>query len=257
MLNERILKAGDLAEFSLAFVVNNLKTGESVSYNENAVVPAASLIKIPVMAEIFRRVKSGTLSMRRRIWVTEADKVPYSIISLLESGNHYSIHDLITFMIVLSDNTAANVLIDIAGFDPIYDLIRSLNLKDTILRRKMMDFQAGNAGRENYTTARDMSRLLELLYRGEVVDQESSASMLEIMKQQQDRTMMRLYIPDQTVIAHKTGELDHVSHEAGIVYHGSGDYILVVLTWDAPNNMVTRQSIGQIAKIVYDYFTEK
>jgi beta-lactamase class A len=77
------------------------------------------------------------------------------------------------------------------------------------------------------------------------------------MKKQLDRSMMRLHIPDDTVIAHKNGELDRLSHEAGIVYHETGDYILVVFIWDAVNNNLARQSIGQIAKVVDDYFTEK
>jgi beta-lactamase class A len=257
MLKERVLQAMDLTKFKCAFMIKNLKTGECGSYNENAMVAAASLIKIPIMAEIFRQVKAGKLSLRQRIEVEDADKVPYSILTMLETGNDYSIHDLLTLMIVQSDNTAANLLIDIAGFDAVNDLMGSFNLKNTILRRKMMDLEAGKAGRENVTSAQDMARLLELLYRGEVIDEATSAYMIEIMKKQLDRSMMRLHIPDDTVIAHKNGELDRLSHEAGIVYHETGDYILAVFIWDAVNNNLARQSIGQIAKVVDDYFTEK
>ena len=100
----------------------------------------------------------------------------------------------------------------------------------------MMDTSARDAGKENLTTAQDMARLMELLYRGELLDQEISAYIIDMMKKQLDTSMMRLYIPDQTVIAHKTGELDCLSHEAGIVYHEKGDYIFVVLIWDAITN---------------------
>lgn len=257
MLKERVLQTMDLTKFKCAFMIKNLKNGERCSCGENAIVTAASLIKIPVMAEILRRVKAGGLSLRQRIKVKDADKVPYSILTMLETGNDYSLHDLLTLMIVQSDNTAANLLIDIAGFDAVNDLMDFLNLKNTILQRKMMDFHAVKAGRENVTSAQDMVRLLELLYRGELIDEAASAYMIETMKKQLDRSMMRLHIPDETVIAHKTGELDCLSHEAGIVYHETGDYILVVLIWNAINNNLARQSIGQIAKVVYDYFTEK
>ena len=257
MLISQLFQAVDLTKIHVAFVIKNLKTGESVSHHENEVVKSASLIKIPIMAEVFRRVKDGKLTLQRRIAVTEADKVDGSILSMLETGNQYSIKDLLTLMIVQSDNTAANLLIDNLGLDEINELIRCLDLKNTMLRRKMMDFQAGSAGRENVTTAGDMARLLELLYQGAVIDKTASADMLEIMKQQRDRSMMRLFIPDETVIAHKTGELDGLAHDAGIVFHPSGDYILVVFTWGALHNMVARQSIGLIARAAYDYFTEK
>lgn len=257
MLEKLVLQAVDFTKLKCAFMIKNFKTGKYVSYNENAMVPAASLIKIPIMAEILRRVKAGQLSLKQRISVKEADKVPFSILSMLETGNNYSINDLLTLMIVQSDNTAANILIDIVGISAINELLNHLNLESTILRRKMMDFDARKAGKENFTNARDTARLLELLYRGEVVDETTSAYIIEIMKKQLDHCMMRLYIPDETVIAHKTGELDRLSHEAGIVYHEYGDYIFVVLIWDAASNNLARQSIGQISKTVYDYFREK
>ncbi len=257
MLEKLVFQVIDFTKLKCAFMIKNLKTEKYVSYNENAVVPAASLIKIPIMAEILRRVKAGQLSLKQRILVKEADKVPFSILSMLETGNTYSISDLLTLMIVQSDNTAANILIDIAGISAINELINHLNLESTILQRKMMDLTAGKTGRENLTNGRDMVRLLELLYRGEVVDETTSAYMIEIMKKQLDHRMMRLYIPDETVIAHKTGELDRLNHEAGIVYHEYGDYIFVVLIWDAVSNNLARQSIGQISKTVYDYFREK
>jgi beta-lactamase class A len=257
MLNEHIFQASDFRQFNGAFVINHLKTGEYASYNESTLVPAASLIKIPIMAEVLRLAKSGELSLRQRIRVTEADKVPFSILSMLETGNEYSVHDLLTLMIVQSDNTAANLLIDIAGFDKINGFIGELNLKNTTLRRKMMDVQARKAGRENETSAFDMALFMELLYRGKVIDAAASTSIVELMKKQLDHTMMRLYIPDETVIAHKTGELEGLAHEAGIVYHPTGDWIFVVLIWKAGTNMLARQAVGRIAKVVYDYFTEK
>jgi beta-lactamase class A len=87
-----------------------------------------------------------------------------------------------------------------------------------------------------------------------VLDKESSSLMIDILKKQLDTTMMMLNIPDETVVAHKTGELDYIDHEAGIVYLDNNDYIFCVLVWDAITNNYARQSIGQISKVVYDYF---
>jgi beta-lactamase class A len=255
MLNELIWQSTDFTKFKCAFVIKNLKTGVPISYHEKVIVPAASLIKIPIMIEILRQVKADELSLKQRIVVNQTDKISGSILTLLETGNSYSINDLLTLMIVQSDNTAANLLIDLAGIAAIDRLIGSLDLKDTILQRRMLDQAAAKAGRENLTTAADMGRLFELLYQGEVLDRANSVAMLETMKNQLDLSMMRLYLPDETVIAHKTGELDFLSHDAGIVYRQNGDYILVVLIWDAVTNNFARQAIGLISKIVYDYFT--
>lgn len=257
MLKQRILKAIDSTRLNCAFVVKHLGTGAVAAFRENETVPSASLIKIAVAAEILSRAQRGELSLQQRIAVDDADKVPYSILTLLESGNSYSLHDLLTLMIVQSDNTAANLLIATAGMDRINRFCRDADLHGTILQRKMMDAAARKAGRENITTAADMARLLELLYRAELADPACGAHLLEIMKQQLDMSMMRLHLPDDTVVAHKTGELEGLAHEAGIVYHAAGDYIFVVLLWGAVTNYEARQTSGAVSKIVYDYFTEE
>lgn len=254
MLKERILKSIDFKKMKCAFVVKNLKTGECGAFNENEVVPSASLIKVFIMAEILKQVNEGKLSLKQRIVVDEKVKVPFSILTMLETNNSYSLLDVITLMIVQSDNTAANILMDIAGMNNVNELIKSLNFKNTILQRKMMDFNAQKENKENLTTASDMAKMMELLYKGEVLNKESSAFMIDILKKQLDTTMMMLNIPDETVVAHKTGELDYLDHEAGIVYLNNVDYIFCVLVWDAISNNYARQSLGSISKVVYDYF---
>jgi beta-lactamase class A len=255
MLQKLILQATDLAELDCALVVKNLLTGECASYNPRKRMPSASLIKLPIMAEIIRQVKTGKLRLQQRVAVKAEDKVAYSILTLLETDNNYSLQDLLTLMIIQSDNTATNILIDMAGMAEINRLCNDMALPDTILQRKMMDWNARQAGRENYTSALDMATFLDSLYRGEILDKASCMYMIEIMKKQLDNSMMRLYIPDETVIAHKTGELDGLAHEAGIVYHEKGDYLFVVLTWNAFTNNEARQAIGKISETAYNYFT--
>jgi beta-lactamase class A len=253
MLQQFILQVIDFQKLNCAFVVKNLQTGECASYNSEARVPSASLIKLAVMAESVRQVKEGKLNLKQRLVVREEDKADFSILTLLATGNSYTLRDLLTLTIVQSDNTAANMLIDLTGMTEINKFCNDLGLKDTVLRRKMMDDEARKAGRENYTTAADMARFLELLYQGKLLDPESCNLMIEIMKKQLDNTMIRLYIPDDTVAAHKTGELEGVSHEAGIVYHDKADFIFVMLVWDALSGNDARQTIGRAAETVYNY----
>lgn len=257
MLKDDILKSIDLKKARFAFVIKNLRTDECISYNEKKIVPSASLIKIPVMAEIMRQIKEGKLSLKQRIRVGRDVKVPFSILTMLEDDNQYSLNDIMTLMIVQSDNTAANILIDLAGMDNVNNLIKMMGLEDTILQRKMMDYNARKEGRENLTTALDMAKIMELLYKGEVIDKKSSDHMLDIMKKQLDTSMMMLNIPDETVVAHKTGELDYLEHDAGIVYLKDMEYIFCVLVWDAVTNNYARQAIGSISEVVYNYFVKE
>ena len=255
MLQKLILQAVDFKKMNCAFIIKSLGTGEAATYNPDQKIPSASLIKLPIMAETIRQVKEGKLRLQERLGVKAEDKVAFSILTMLETGNQYSLQDLLTLMIVQSDNTAANILIHKVGMDNINDFCIDYKMRNTVLERKMMDTQARKAGRENFTSAADMAGFMERLYLGEIIDRASSTYMLEIMKKQLENSMMRLYIPDETLIAHKTGELDGISHEAGIVYLEKNDYIFVVSIWNALSNNEARQTIGKISKIVYDYFS--
>ncbi|ADK14707.1 serine hydrolase [Clostridium autoethanogenum] len=254
MLYEKILNAIDLKKLNCAFVIENLKTGEKIAYNENVVVSSASLIKIPIMMEILNQVKEGKLSLKQRITVEDDVKVPFSILNLLESGNSYTLKDVITLMIIQSDNTAANILMDLAGMDNVNNYIKDLEIKNTVLQRKMLDSKARKEGRENKTTAADMAKFFEIIYKGEKAKEFYSVIMKNILTSQLDNSVMRLNIPDDIRIAHKTGDLNGISHDAGIVYLPNVDYIFCGLTWDAVTNNFARETIGKISKIAYDYF---
>ena len=254
MLLEKLLSSFDSKKIKCAFVIKNLKTGEKIFYNENVVVPSASLIKIPIMMETLNQVRSGKLSLSDRIIVQDSMKVPFSILNLLENGNSYSLKDILTLMIIQSDNTAANILMDLVGMDNVNNYINGLGLTNTILQRKMMDASARKEGRENKTTALEMAELLELVYNSSNSNDFYGTIMNNILLNQLDNSMMRVNIPDDIVIAHKTGDLDGISHDVGIVYLENVDYIFASLTWDAVSNNYARETIGKLSKVAYDYF---
>lgn len=254
MLKDLILKAIDFKRMDCAFFIKNLSTSEVITFGENAVVSSASLIKIPIMGEVLRQAGQGVLSLEQRLTVNEEDKVPFSILRELTTGNSYSLRDVITLMIIQSDNTATNMLIDLAGMNNINEFIRNNGMNSTVLGRKMMDFNARAEGRDNYTTALDMAKILEKIYMGELVSSGSSTLMMNILKRQLDNSMMRLFIPEDTVIAHKTGGLTGIEHDAGIVFTEVCDYIFCVLTWNSDSTYFSRETVGRISRIVYDYF---
>lgn len=234
--------------------IKDLKTGEACCINEKEVVSSASIIKLFIMGKAFELAGIGKLNLDDRILIDKRNRVPYSIIYVLDDKNTYTIKDLITLMIIQSDNTATNQLIDMLGMEIINEFIIDLGFKHTVLRRKMMDIEARAAGRDNYTTAQEVAEYLELLYNGQLINREYSDKMLDIMKLQLDNSMMRVNIPEEIVIAHKTGNLTNINHDAGIVYTEDKNYIFTMMTFDAVSDNYARNVIGEVSKITYDYF---
>lgn len=256
MLREELIRYQELLDVQSAFVIRNLSTGETVTYNENLIVPSASLIKVPVMIEAFRQIKSGMLAPDLRLSVDPNEIVAFSVLEFLDNNNTYTLLDLIKLMIIYSDNTAANILINFLGMNNVNTCIRELGLQETTLQRKMMDTVSRKQGKENLTTAGEMADLMERLYRGEIIDNTYSKQMLDIMKGQADECMMRVDLPDEITIARKSGELENLDHEIAIVYGSHCDYLYIFFVWDTKSNNDARQILQRTSKIVFDYFDQ-
>lgn len=253
MLESKIREYIETQKGDIAVVVKNLTTNEEIKINENFVFPSASTIKISILSELFNKINEGAFDFNETVETTEDMKTGGDgILKELDSGHKFTLKELATLMIILSDNTATNMLINLLGMDPINSTIQRLGLTNTKLQRKMMDSQAAGEGRDNLITANDLARILELIYRGENVNKEYSDIMLDILKRQQVRGRLDLYLPEDVVIAHKTGDLDYLEHDAGIVYLPEKEYLICVLTNKTETNKDGREIIGMISKFVYD-----
>ena len=213
-------------------------------------IPSASTIKVLIMARLFERLAAGELKPGQLVTVPKTAKIPGGIIYELDAET-YTLKDLITLMIALSDNTATNILIDLAGFDQTNALARKLGLPQTRLQRKMLDFAAAKAGRQNYTSADDMTRLFDLIAQGRVVSPEASAAMIDVLKRQQDNHSFKRYLSEDLVVAHKSGWLDGLELESGVFFLPDGEYVLTVFTWDWPDNGSARDFIGAFTRDWY------
>lgn len=172
MLKEDVLKSFEGLKGKVSIVLKDLKNKDLIyELNSERVVPSASTIKILIMIEALNQILLGKHHLDEIICTKQNDRVEYSIISELD-GYCYTFKDLITLMIIISDNTATNVLIDLLGFDSINNMALKLGLKETRLRRKMMDFEAAKLGRQNTTTTMDMAILMELLYNSSILDED-------------------------------------------------------------------------------------
>ena len=253
MLKNVILEFMKNKNLKYSIVIKDLKSSVICNINGGKVVPSASIIKLFIMAKTFQLVSYGELDLKDRISINKEERVPYSIIYVLDERNTYTIKDLITLMIIQSDNTAANQLIHMLGIENINEFIRVLGCEITILKRKMMDFDARLLGLDNYTTAQDVSKLLELMDKGELISKTYSDIMIKIMKMQMDNSMMKINLEEGIIVAHKTGDLPNIKHDVGVVYTEHKDYIFTMLTWNATSDNYARDIIGKVSKISYDY----
>ena len=200
--------------------VENLATGETYAHNADDPIEAASVIKLPVMAEAFRKFGNGELDPAERVTIRPQDRLPScGALTYLDEGITVSLRDLVTLMIILSDNTATNLLIDRVGMDWINGMIDALELRGTRLNRKLFMPELARQGIKNYVTARDMARLLRALLEGRLVSPEASAAMLEILRNQRLNGKMPFHLHDKGIAcAHKTGEDDGVTHDVGVIF---------------------------------------
>lgn len=253
MLKDIILDLMKEKNLKYSIYIKDLNSNEICNINQKSVVPSASIIKLFIMAKVFQLVSKGELKLSDRISVNKNERVPFSIIYVLDEENTYTIRDLVILMIIQSDNTATNQLIQMLGIENINKFIIDLGFTNTILKRKMMDFDTRINDKENYTSAHDVAKLLELMNNGELINKDSSGEMIKIMKMQLDNSMMRVSLDEELIVAHKTGDLPYIKHDVGIVYTKNKNYIFIMMTWDATCDNYARKIIGKVSRIAYNY----
>ncbi|MBE5974445.1 MAG: serine hydrolase [Paenibacillaceae bacterium] len=222
MKRDEIIKILDQVPGKISFLYENLETGERVGYREDQSLMAASVIKLYVMAAVFNQFETGKLREDFSLSILKKDCVPScGALTYLHDGICVTALDLVTLMIIFSDNTATNVLIELLGMDEINRYIKSLGFEKTCLNRKMYDTEKSSKGIQNYITASETGRLLTMMYRGELVSEEASRQMISILKNQQLCSKIPFYLQaltEEPEIAHKTGEDCGITHDVGIVY---------------------------------------
>ena len=226
----------------------DLTTGEHFGYNEQEPMCAASVIKLTVMAELFRQVEAGQVSREQKLVVADENRVPIcGVLTLMHSGMEVTPMDLCWLMITISDNMATNMLIDLLGVDNIQENIRRLGLEGVSISRKLFEKRPGFREKTNYVSAAGIGKLLEMIYRGELVSREASREMMEMLLAQQCTNKMPLLLPGEGRTAHKTGEDDGITHDVGII-DGDSPCVVCFLSngADVPRTERTIQDVGAI-----------
>jgi beta-lactamase class A len=225
------------------------------SLNPDEVFPAASLAKVPILVELARQLarSSSTYAWETRLEVPEAARVPSDgVLADLSPELRPTIQDMAHLMITISDNTASNLLLDLVGMEAVNASMRELGLRNTRLERRFIDFEARRAGRDNWTSAADMVLLFSHIYAGRVPEHER---LLKILLRQNDYRILPAYWGEETPFAHKTGGLEGIIHDAGILFRAPDDrqrpLIVAALTAaqdDVPLTQLTLARVGRVLR---------
>ena len=206
----------------------DLASGFRVEFEPTARFESASLAKLVILAELYRQFEVGDRKADEKLTLLESQKRGGSgSLKNAKEGTQYTLEELAKAMITESDNTATQMLTDLLGRKPVEEGAKAMGLSGTTFQRDIFDFEAIDAGRDNYMTAKDAANFLQQLARLELPGAEPMA---EILEQQKRNDMIGHGYPPDVRVAHKTGELDGILNDAGIVYAPRGGFILAVLS---------------------------
>jgi beta-lactamase class A len=257
------LIAASGTDVAVAWRPLDAKPGEELLLNAETRFHAASTMKVPVMIELFRQAQAGRLTLDDIVTVTNrftsiADGSPYELSATEDSdgevykaiGKPMTLRALCEAMITVSSNLAANNVIEKLGAKNIQATTDSLGASGMQVLRGVEDQKAFDAGKNNTTDAMGLLTLMQKIGRGEAVSREASAAMVEILKRQQFNDGIPAGVAPGTSVAHKTGSITGIHHDAGIVY-AKRPYVLVVLVRGITDDKVSAKLIADVSRILY------
>lgn len=254
-LDARVQAAIEGFDGKVWIYAKNLDTGKDFSLRANEHVRTASTIKFPIMTEVYRQIANGKISWTDDFTLTKQNKASGSgILFEFTDGTKIDLKTATHLMIVLSDNTATNLVIDKVLSNAVNDHMAKLGLNDTLSLRKIGGGGDSTAYDEplnklfgiGRSSPRDMVRLLELLEKGEVVSKDASAEMLAILKRQQYKDGLGRNVLDTVPVASKSGSLDRLRSDVGIVYTRRGRIAMAITVDDMKVIHYTTDDIGSL-----------
>jgi D-alanyl-D-alanine carboxypeptidase (penicillin-binding protein 5/6)/beta-lactamase class A len=270
-LEDRLAPLAKAHKGKVAIAVKHLDTGVGFTLNGDEAMPTASLIKFPLLIEVYWQVAEGKLKLTDMLTLREADKVPGSGILTyhFSEGATFSLKDCCRLMIAFSDNTATNMVLDKIGIPSTNKRMDGLGCPNTRINAKVFLGAKTSIAPERSkrfglgsTTANEMIKLLELVHQGKLVSKEACKEMLEHLKKCEDKDCFPRLLPEKTVVAHKTGAVAGIRTDAGIIYTPGGPVAVCVLTEENEDKAYRPDNAGnvlcrRVAREVYDYFGVK
>lgn len=254
----------------IAVAYQHLGTGATLSINDRERFHAASTMKVPVMMAFFDGVDQGSLRLDQPVpVVNEFHSIMDNSVFTLDPkedgdpdlyqsvGRSLPLEELIRRMIVRSSNLATNLLIERIGAPTVMDLMRRIEAYDIRVLRGVEDQKAYEARMNNVTTANDLRIVLRAIADGTTFSKASSDRMIDILKAQEFNEKIPAGLPPGTQVAHKTGDISGIHHDAAIVFpSGERPYVLVVLTAGFEDEAEADQVIADISRAVWERRSE-
>ena len=250
------------ADASVAF--RTLDGGAELLFRPDVEYHAASTMKVPVMIELFRQARAGALKLDDQLTVVNEfhSIVDGSVFTLnagddsdadvyKKIGERMSYRELCEAMITVSSNFATNLLIERLGAKRIQATVNALGAPGMHVLRGVEDDKAFQKGLNNTTTARALMTLMEKIAKGQAVDKASSEEMVAVLKRQHFNDRIPAGLPDGTVVAHKTGEITKIQHDAAIVY-AERPFVLVVLVRGLQDPKAGSALIAEITRVLHN-----
>lgn len=238
-LNSELRAVGASYSGTWTYALTDLASGGHIGFDEDVPMPPASLIKVPVLVTLYQAVHDGRLALDDRVrYGPEHDCLGSGVLMRLSHGVELSVRDAAVLMIIISDNVATNMCIDLVGLEAVNAQMRRYGLEQTTLFRRLGDPEVGTDARKmSITTAREMTRLLELIARHEAVSPEASEDMLRIMRRQDYRHELSRRLPwnelnmlpdhKRNWVAEKGGAFLNGVRASGAVFHGArGSFVM-------------------------------
>jgi len=269
-LRDIILSIGEEAHASaLAVAAYDFEHHTTWSLNPSRWFHAASTIKVAVLLGVYAAIEQHRFEPSSRVHVRNrflsvAGGHPFRVPQGSDanaavhaaSGGMLTVHELAEHMIATSSNLATNLLLDLVGVEAARASLARLHLGGIDLQRGVEDEAAWEAGINNRVTAAGLCDALRLIEEGKAISPEASRAMLDILHRQRFRSGIPAGLPEDARVAHKTGEISTVAHDAGIVYlDGRDAYVVVILTEWAPDVNGRQETIARISRAVYEYMT--
>jgi beta-lactamase class A len=266
----------------------HLETGREIRHNADQAFFTASTLKVPLLVELYRQVDVGQIDLDERIELIDAHRVPGSgVLKELAEGINPTIRDLAMLMIIISDNTATDILYSLVGRNNLNDTIERLGLTKTripmttrqllysvvgldttnpmhtfqmasdklFLRQIVPNADGFSELKSDVSSPGDMSRLLEVVYRGDVLSPSSREGFFDILKRQQLSTVIPLKLPTGTEAAHKTGSYHSVRCDVGIVYAPGSPYTVAIMAKRVTGERLEVDlALAEVSRAIYDEF---
>lgn len=254
MVQHQIAQLLDKIPYRAHVIIQDYETNEIVvEKNVENVFSSASIIKVPILMAVLDHLEQTNGELSQEVPILKENVVDFSILTE-QKQQRATLQELLLWMIITSDNTATNVCIDYIGMEALNQYFQQIGLHATVIQRKMMDFERQQQGFDNVTSARDMQHLFQQIYNGSLLAPKWNEVAMNILLRQRDHESLKRYLVEDVKIAHKTGSLDTVDHDVGIVFAEHVDYFIGVFLTEVTDNDQARRYIGQLSKIAYTHF---